>query len=549
MHLVIKLSTFRFSLNKKFVVAHLMFLVTSVIANFRLGRSLRNIRHVAMWTVSSPLQVKHTVTFGPLVTMPVTTVPRGGGARYLSMANNQTAHFIRVYIAVGSNLGNRFENIASSVKELCSDEKVNLIQTSFLYETAPMYVTDQPAFLNGMIEIETTLLPLDLLKRVKEVEEGMGRDFNGRRNGPRPVDLDIVFYGVEDDSPSLLLESETLKIPHPRIGEREFVLGPLLDLKADQVRHPSLHLTVGEMYDKLKATPGFKKEAVRILPLPRDRMLYFNETLIMGILNVTPDSFSDGGNYEGSTQIAAEQAFQMERDGAAIIDIGGESTRPGAEEVKIEEELQRTIPVIQRIRERSKIPISIDTRHSVVARAAVEAGADIVNDVSGGTFDSTMLPTVADLGVPMILMHMRGTPATMQSMTEYDNVVVDVVASLMERSRAAVAAGIPRWMQVLDPGIGFAKNLIGNLMLLKKLNVMRSDIDNMPILLGTSRKGFIGKITGEVNAADRDFGSVATSITALCLGCNGCLGCNILRVHNVKGTKQATMAMDAIVNA
>ena len=481
--------------------------------------------------------------------MPKTSVPGGGGAKNLSMANNQTTNFIRVYIAVGSNLGNRFENIASSVKELCSDERVKLIQTSFLYETAPMYVTDQPAFLNGMIEIETTLLPFDLLKRVKEVEEDLGRDFKGKRNGPRSVDLDIIFYGVEDDSPSLLLESETLEIPHPRIGEREFVLGPLLDLKANQVRHPSLHLTVDEMYVNLKAAPGFKKEAVRILPLPRDRMLYFNETLIMGILNVTPDSFSDGGNYEGSAQIAAEQAFQMERDGATIIDIGGESTRPGAEEVKIEEELQRTIPVIQRIREQSNIPISIDTRHSVVARAAVGAGADIVNDVSGGTFDGNMLSTVAELGVPMILMHMRGTPATMQSMTEYDNVVVDVVASLMERSRAAKAAGIPRWMQILDPGIGFAKNLAGNLILLKKLNFIRSDIENMPILLGTSRKGFIGKITGEGNAVDRDFGSVASSITALCLGRNGCLGCNILRVHNVKGAKQAIMVMDAIVNA
>ena len=549
MHRVVTISTCRFYRNKTLRFVHLMFLLTSVIRNFRLGRSFRSIRPTALRNVSASWQVKRTVHFGQLATMPKTSVPGGGGAKNLSMANNQTTNFIRVYIAVGSNLGNRFENIASSVKELCSDERVKLIQTSFLYETAPMYVTDQPAFLNGMIEIETTLLPFDLLKRVKEVEEDLGRDFKGKRNGPRSVDLDIIFYGVEDDSPSLLLESETLEIPHPRIGEREFVLGPLLDLKANQVRHPSLHLTVDEMYVNLKAAPGFKKEAVRILPLPRDRMLYFNETLIMGILNVTPDSFSDGGNYEGSAQIAAEQAFQMERDGATIIDIGGESTRPGAEEVKIEEELQRTIPVIQRIREQSNIPISIDTRHSVVARAAVEAGADIVNDVSGGTFDGNMLSTVAELGVPMILMHMRGTPATMQSMYEYDNVVVDVVASLMERSRAAKAAGIPRWMQILDPGIGFAKNLAGNLILLKKLNFIRSDIENMPILLGTSRKGFIGKITGEGNAVDRDFGSVASSITALCLGRNGCLGCNILRVHNVKGAKQAIMVMDAIVNA
>jgi dihydropteroate synthase/2-amino-4-hydroxy-6-hydroxymethyldihydropteridine diphosphokinase len=480
----------------------------------------------------------------------INCIPRGGSFRNVSTLCQQTAGYTRVYVAVGSNLGNRFESIASSVDYLCSDKRVKLLRTSFLHETAPMYVTDQPSFLNGVLEVETLLDPLNLLKRLKEVEEKMGRDFNGVRNGPRPVDLDIIFYDVREDTPSLLLASDTLQIPHPRIGEREFVLGPLIDLKADCVRHPSSNLTVGELYSQLKASPGFKETAVRILPLPRDRMLYFNETLIMGILNVTPDSFSDGGNYKGSIQTAAEQACQMERDGAAIIDVGGESTRPGAKEVQIAEELDRTIPVIKKIREHSDVPISIDTRHSAVARAAVEAGADIVNDVSGGTFDSDMLATVADLGVPMIIMHMRGTPETMQTMTEYDDVVVDVVNSLLERSRAAEAAGIPRWMQVLDPGIGFAKDLHGNLVLLKKLNTLRSGIDNMPILLGTSRKGFIGKITGQKDVAERDFGSVASCVAALCLGSNSnCLGSNILRVHNVKGAKQAAIVVDAIAKA
>lgn len=196
----------------------------------------------------------------------------------------------------------------------------------------------------------------------------------------------------------------------------------------------------------------------------------------------------------------------------------------------------------------SDIPISIDTRHAAVARAAVEAGADIVNDVSGGTFDPDMLAAVAEIGVPIILMHSRGTPKTMQSKTDYNDVVKEVVAALLERSRDAENAGIPRFRQVLDPGIGFAKDIHGNLLLLKSMSTIRSLLGDMPILLGTSRKGFIGNITGETNAEDRDFGTAASCVAALCLG-GGSEGCNIIRVHNVKGIRQATMVMDAIRKA
>jgi dihydropteroate synthase len=182
-----------------------------------------------------------------------------------------------------------------------------------------------------------------------------------------------------------------------------------------------------------------------------------------------------------------------------------------------------------------------------VARAAVEAGADIVNDVSGGTFDPQMLETVAQMRVPMILMHTRGTPETMQQMTEYGDVVSDVAAALLERSREAEQAGIPRWMQVLDPGIGFAKDLRENLLLLKKMSTLRSLLRDYPILLGTSRKGFIGKIANETNPEARDFGTVASCVAALCLGDSH--GCSILRVHNVEGMKQAAIVMDAIKDA
>jgi 2-amino-4-hydroxy-6-hydroxymethyldihydropteridine diphosphokinase len=217
-----------------------------------------------------------------------------------------------------------------------------------------MYVTDQPSFLNGVIEIETDLAPKELLKRIKMVEQDLGRDIQcGERNGPRPIDLDILFYRVNQDSieePCLVVkDDEELVIPHPRLSEREFVLEPLVDIGASNLIHPILNQTVGQLFRNLLQEKQ-TSEAVAVLPLPRGRMLYLNETLVMGILNVTPDSFSDGGLYSGKS--AVQQAIQMVKDGASIIDVGGESTRPGSKETDIEEELRRTIPVISGIRER-----------------------------------------------------------------------------------------------------------------------------------------------------------------------------------------------------
>jgi dihydropteroate synthase len=196
----------------------------------------------------------------------------------------------------------------------------------------------------------------------------------------------------------------------------------------------------------------------------------------------------------------------------------------------------------------SDVPISIDTRHSQVAREAIKAGADIVNDVSGGSFDPLMMKTVASLNVPYIIMHMRGTPETMQNLTKYDNVVRDVSEDLVKQSMKAEEAGIPKWLQILDPGIGFAKDFKQNLALLKYCNEIRELVDYYPLLLGPSRKGFIGKITGETNAKERDYGTVATCILGS-IGKNRTLTPTILRVHNVRGVKQATMVMDAVLDA
>ena len=261
---------------------------------------------------------------------------------------------------------------------------IRIIQTSYLRETPPMYVMNQPSFLNGAIEIETKLSPHALLRRLKDVECQIGRDLNDViRYGPRPIDLDIIYYGIGEgevageeageqkpcDDVSLdggiIIETDKLQVPHPRMTEREFVLAPLCDLSTNVI-HPSMKTSSKELLNSLFTKLSISSsndnndevekdpEAVQVLPLPRGRMLSFNETLVMGILNVTPDSFSDGGKYNQSVDLALEQALEMERDGASIIDIGGESTRPGAKEVEIDIELERTIPVIQKIRQGEK---------------------------------------------------------------------------------------------------------------------------------------------------------------------------------------------------
>ena len=254
----------------------------------------------------------------------------------------------QAYIAVGSSLGDRHQNITNGVKMLCNSSEVNLIRTSFLHESdvAPMHAQDQETgFVNGVVLVETSLLPNDLLQRLKQVERELGQSFSRVSHGLRTLDLEIVLYGEET------IERDSLVIPHPRIHEREFVLTPLCEAGASGIVHPTLQTTIGDLTQEFrKAHP--LPTTVRTLPLPRGRSLRFSETLVMGIINATPDSFSDGGKYKGDAELAAQSALQMELDGASIIDVGGESTRPGAIEVPVDEELQRTIPVIQRIRER-----------------------------------------------------------------------------------------------------------------------------------------------------------------------------------------------------
>ena len=248
---------------------------------------------------------------------------------------------------------------------------------------------------------------------------------------------------------------------------------------------------------------------------------------IMGIVNVTPDSFSDGGKFLDA-QKAIKHGLQLEKDGADVLDIGGESTRPGAEAVSLDEELSRVIPVIEGLRKETDIPISIDTRNATVMEEALKVGATMVNDVTALTHDPRSMEVVAKAHVPVFLMHMKGTPEMMQNNPEYTDVVSEVYEYLQERIETCVKAGISKEHIYSDIGIGFGKNLEHNLELLKNIEKFKSL--NTKILLGTSRKGFIQKICGE--SEERLGGSLASIVTGLNAEVD------MFRVHDVYATKQ-----------
>ena len=262
-----------------------------------------------------------------------------------------------------------------------------------------------------------------------------------------------------------------------------------------------------------------------------------DETLIMGILNVTPDSFSDGGKFF-TVEDAVDRALKMADEGAHIIDIGGESTRPGAESVTLRDELKRVIPVISGIREKSDVPISIDTYKSEVAREAIGAGASMINDISGFRFNEKMAPLAAELGVPVVLMHIKGTPKDMQKDPTYDDLIGEIIDYLKGSIEIGLEAGVDFEKIIVDPGIGFGKTWDNNLTIIKKL----SDFYKLgrPVLVGASQKAFIGGVTGR-EAGDRLWGSLGAATASTIFGAH------IVRVHDVKETKDAIDVADAIL--
>ena len=256
----------------------------------------------------------------------------------------------------------------------------------------------------------------------------------------------------------------------------------------------------------------------------------------MGVLNVTPDSFSDGGEFLDANK-AIEHGLQMAADGAAIIDVGGESTRPGSAPISSDEQMRRVVPVVRRLCGQTNVPISIDTCRFDVAQAALEAGAGMINDITA-LGDERMVELAAERRVPVVLMHIQGTPATMQTEPKYEDVVGEVLAFLLRRASRAEQIGIPKERIFIDPGIGFGKTVEHNLLLLR--NIDKFAAVGYRVLVGTSRKSFIGKLTGKDRPADRIFGTAAT--VALCAAA----GVSIVRVHDVAQMAEVVKVANAI---
>ena len=275
------------------------------------------------------------------------------------------------------------------------------------------------------------------------------------------------------------------------------------------------------------------------VPIPGGVLDLSGTPLLMGIVNVTPDSFSDGGSYRSSDEAVA-RGLEMESEGAAILDVGGESTRPGSMPIPADEELRRVIPVIRGLAAKSKAVVSVDTTKAVVAKEAITAGARIVNDTSALADDPAMAAVVRESGAALVLMHRRGAPATMQASPHYDSLFDELVGELSERIGAAVAAGIDRERILVDPGIGFGKRLSDNLALHRHLEILR--VLGRPIVFGSSRKSFIGKLTG-APPGERVFGTAA-SVAAAVLH-----GAHVVRVHDLKEMREVVQVAYAIREA
>jgi dihydropteroate synthase len=279
--------------------------------------------------------------------------------------------------------------------------------------------------------------------------------------------------------------------------------------------------------------------AIRQWKLARRSLPYGARTLVMGVLNITPDSFSDGGKFY-SEQRAVEHALQMIAEGADIIDIGGESTRPGSAFVSEAEELQRVIPVIKQLTTDTSTPISVDTTKSAVARAALEAGAEIINDISALRFDPAIADEVAKAKAGLVLMHSRGTPKTMQQLPPVKDILNEVVGGLRESIALAHQRGVASESIAIDPGIGFGKTAEQNVELIAKLDQFVAEFSGFPIMIGASRKSFIGKLLDDAPADQRVYGTVASLVASVLKGVH------TVRVHDVKAAVEAVRVADAV---
>ncbi|KAG0668961.1 trifunctional dihydropteroate synthetase [Maudiozyma exigua] len=551
-----------------------------------------------------------TITSNPANKQLYNNINDAGQPRITTCINEKWA---KAYLAFGSNVGDRMDYILQALSLLKSESHVRVINISSVFESEPMYFKDQNPFLNGCIEISTTLIPTDLLKLCKRIEYldlKRTKDFD---NGPRSIDLDIILY-FDANGNSIQVNESDLIVPHPRMLERTFVLEPLCELIPPLVTHPLSaepivdHLQ--QLYDEqrpedilwkvipLRNIPGSNKE--RFLKYKTvtqyddltgtSQRVTVSPTTMMAIMNTTPDSFSDGSTDNTDVDILLKRVETICNDVLnhyenVIIDIGGCSTRPNSVQPTTEEELIRTIFLIKAIRSHPTIPqekviLSIDTYRGKVAQQAIEAGVDIINDISGGNFDDTLFEIVAQYPkVAYVLSHIRGDITTMTKCASYDlnseynppescidylntkpcdtgskkyNLSRIIGGELSVRYKKAIDASVLRSQLILDPGIGFAKNLKENLSVIKQLPLLKNyslydDSDqryvnfrNIPVLLGPSRKKFIGTVTKEDIPENRDFAT--GSVVASSIG----FGADIVRVHNVRDCVKSAVLADAL---
>ncbi|EFQ30930.1 dihydropteroate synthase [Colletotrichum graminicola M1.001] len=453
----------------------------------------------------------------------------GGGARDGAAARPKGPR--TAYVAFGSNLGDRVAWIEQACAQM-DRRGIKVKRTSSLWETEPMYVLEQDRFVNGVCEVETELEPLALLDELQDIERTMGRK-KIIDKGPRNIDLDVLLYGDEK------VEHPRLTVPHVGIPERELI--PEKPLYASNPWKLTL--------DYLNELPRSAAPLSSLTPIsssqpPLASLSPNRQTHVMAIVNATPDSFSDGGVHNPQNLVATLKSFAAA--GVTIVDIGGCSTAPGRPEVPADEELARVLPVIKLVRglpELAHIAISVDTYRASVAEAAVAAGADIINDVSAGQLDPDMFRAMARSNRTVCLMHMRGTPATMNSLTDYpDGLVPTIARELLDRVAEAEAAGVRRWRIILDPGLGFAKTGAQNLEILRHMDELRSwpGLEGFPWLIGSSRKSFVGKVTGVSKPQERIWGTAATVVSAV----QG--GADIVRVHDAVEMCQIVKMADAI---
>ncbi|KAJ6591116.1 Dihydropteroate synthase [Mycena vulgaris] len=531
-------------------------------------------------------------------------------------------------LALGSNLGDRFYNIELALRLLEAPQAILepkdanativVVDTSFMYESAPMYVTDQPSFINCACMIETNLAPVTLLKVLKLIETTVGR-VPSIRNGPRAVDLDIILYddAVIDTRANPRKELDDLEgelvIPHPRLAEREFVLRPLNDMIPDFV-HPMVHKSVSTLLAALEtladATPMHKVIPFPQCPLPPMHAFsqsvaavpatlthwtfpsspgsaekiagpHTPKTRVMATLNATPDSFSDGATHN-TLPAALEYAQNAVATGASILDVGGYSTRPGAAFVTAEEEIARVGPCIAAIRTADvQLPISVDTFRPEVARAAILAGANCINDVyaftgqgsypveAGDAVDgcmSDMKAIAREFAVPVVLMHSRGEAGSNKNYDVYR--YAGARHAVLEGVRIELGAkvdlivkgkgGVRRWFVIVDPGVGFSKTLDDNLEVLRNAAAITADLyvgrglvkrrnplAGYPQLIGASRKSFLGVIL-EQAAGRKTEPKERGWATAAVVACAVQQGAAVVRVHDTREMVDVVQVANAL---